>query len=306
MKIKSPLTGTSNTSWLSDISATYIKQQYREQYNIDVAPFFEGLKDISIYKDNDTGYRFYYPFTVTGDDKFYEKLQELDWYYMPWKWEHQQATNYLTSKMKVLEVGCAQGSFLERIVREYQIDATGLELNKNAAETAKANGLNVLTETIQQHSKQYSSEYDLVCSFQVVEHIADVKSFIEAQVEVLKPGGKLVISVPNNRGFLGDDSRNILNMPPHHMGLWDKDTLKNIANFFSLKHEKCHYEPLQDYHKKYFKKTFLRRLAFRRNHYLSVLYYKLTNHPLTERLFLSSFNRKFKAFTIQAVYTKHG
>ncbi|MGB3852024.1 MAG: class I SAM-dependent methyltransferase [Tunicatimonas sp.] len=304
MNVKSPLTGSNNTTWLKSIAISYIKEQYRKQCNIDVSSFFEGLKDISIYRDNDTGYCFYYPCTVAGDDKFYEKLQQFDWYYMPWKWEHQQAATLLSKGMKVLEVGCAQGSFLKKIVNEHQIEATGLELNKSAAHKANSAGLNVLTETIQGHAQQHADTYDLVCSFQVVEHIANVNSFLEAQVRVLKPGGKLIISVPNNGGFLGNDNNNFLNMPPHHMGLWDGNSLKNISNIYGLTHQGNYFEPLQEYHKDYFKSISISHLPLNNNSLVTRVYRKILSYSLAERLVRSTFSKEFKAFTIQAVYTK--
>jgi len=42
-------------------------------------------------------------------------------------------------------------------------------------------------------------------------------------------------------------------MPPHHMGLWNEEVFKNIAKVFNLKFVKVHFEPLQEYHKEYFK-----------------------------------------------------
>jgi SAM-dependent methyltransferase len=76
----------------------------------------------------------------------------------------------------------------------------------------------------------------VVCSFQVLEHIYDVKSFLEASLHVLKPKGKLIIGVPNNEPyFLGYDKYATLNLPPHHMGLWNKSVFEKVAPLFNLK-----------------------------------------------------------------------
>jgi len=37
---------------------------------------------------------------------------------MPWKWEHQKSTDFISKGMKVLEVGCAEGQFLSRVSKE--------------------------------------------------------------------------------------------------------------------------------------------------------------------------------------------
>lgn len=45
--------------------------------NIDVSDFFNSIKKVSIYKCLDTGYRFYYPFNISGDNIFYQKLKNF-------------------------------------------------------------------------------------------------------------------------------------------------------------------------------------------------------------------------------------
>ena len=72
--------------------------------------------------------------------------------------------------------------------------------------------------------------------FQVLEHIYDVKEFLEHALQVLKKGGKLVIGVPNNEPyFLGYDKYCTLNLPPHHMGLWNIKVFEKFAPIFGLK-----------------------------------------------------------------------
>jgi hypothetical protein len=53
---------------------------------------------------------------------------------------------------------------------------------------------------------------------------------------VLKKVGKLVIGVPNNEPyFQGYDKYCTLNLPPHHMGLWNKQVFEKAAPLFNLK-----------------------------------------------------------------------
>ena len=74
-----------------------------------------------------------------------------------------------------------------------------------------------------------------------------MNSFLEAKVNCLKIGGKLIIAVPNNETFVGS-SNSPLNSPPHHMGLWDTKSLKSLIKLFPLKIVNIHYEGLQSYH----------------------------------------------------------
>ena len=301
--IVSPLTNKPAVL-LREIPTEELARSYRNQFGIDTSNLFELHKSLAIYECPDTGYRFFYPYDIAGDGKFYEQLQRYDWYYMPWKWEHEQALEYIKPSMKILEVGCAKGSFLKRAMEEYKVDATGLELNKKAAQEAVDLGINVLTESIQEHASYFINEYDVICSFQVLEHIADIHSFIEAQVSALRPGGILIISVPNNAGFLGSDDGNLLNYPPHHMGLWSSNSLEKICDIYGLDFTCHHYEPMQDYHKSYFKRMALGILPLSEVSLISKMYKTILSYKLVESMFLSIFSERFKAFTIQSIYTK--
>ena len=220
--------------------------------NIAVSKYFKGIEEIFVYKCLDTGYRFYYPFDINGDSKFYEELEKFPWYYMDWKWEYEMASNIIKSKDKVLEIGCGRGSFLEKM-QQKGADCTGLELNKNSVLYGQDKKMKILNESIQNHAKNNHERYDVVCSFQVVEHIAKIKEFLQASIDAIKPDGKLIISVPNNYGDSIILKDNLLNMPPHHMGLWDSVSLSNLQNIFPFRLELLEVEPIQKYHFGYYK-----------------------------------------------------
>lgn len=243
--INSPLTLTSKVSFVRKIKTKDIIAKYKN-FNIDVTKYLSGLNEISLYQCDESGYRFYYPYNIAGDSTFYQHFQNFNWYYMPWKWEHEITTQYLKDGMKILEVGCAHGTFLQRINTMFDLETTiGLELNESAPVNNEK--WQIINQFIQEYSKLNADQFDLVCSYQVLEHIADVNSFIYSKIRCLKKGGKLIISVPNNDSFLKNlDSG--LNMPPHHMGLWAKDSLMSLTLIFPLKVIKVHFEELKDYH----------------------------------------------------------
>jgi 2-polyprenyl-3-methyl-5-hydroxy-6-metoxy-1,4-benzoquinol methylase len=248
-KVKSPLTQSEDVSLEETIETKFIIEKYRETFKIETARFFDGIDKISVYKCNKTKFRFYHPFHLAGDGRFYEELQNLPWYYPTWKWEHEISKNIIIKKnfKDILEIGCANGSFIEAIQSlDKYIKCTGLELNEKAVELANTKGLRVLNESIQQHEKKLQKGYDLVCSFQVMEHISEIHEVINASLGVLKIGGLLIVSVPNNSSFLGYDKLNVLNAPPHHMGKWDEVSLKNLQNIFPIKLEKIFLEPLSE------------------------------------------------------------
>ena len=297
LKIKSPLTNLEHVVLEKTIEVKDIIKAYKD-WGIDTSIFFKELDSIFIYRCIDTGYRFYYPFTLAGNGRFYEQLQKFDWYYMDWKWEHENALRYLNKNDSVLEIGCAKGTFINKL-KEMDINCLGLELNQNAVDIAKKKSLPIYNETIQEHSKLNPDKYDLVCSFQVMEHIAEIKEVLQCSVNVLKKGGKLIISVPNNDSFLRLDT-NYLNMPPHHMGLWNKESLSNLNKVLHLKIKSIDFEPLQAYHYEYFFNTLKNvytnegRMGLIKMHLIKAF------SPMSRLLY----SKIFKAFTIQAIYEK--
>jgi len=226
------------------VDPLWLIQEYNRQLDIDVSRFLGTLDEVAIFKCEDTGYLYYRPFSLAGDSGFYRDLQRHPWYYMDWKWEHETALRYLLPDMRVLEIGCGEGGFLQRAGKS----AVGLELNANAARAGRARGLNVLTETIEVHVQEHKAEYDAVCSFQVLEHISKVWEFVTSSVQALQVGGLLIVSVPNNDSFIFREFRPILNYPPHHMGLWSVNSLLGLQKIAAIRAEAVHFEPLQRYH----------------------------------------------------------
>lgn len=305
MKIQSPLTGSYNVKKVKEIKTDFIVKNYQEMLGVNVQKYFKNIDALEIYECLDSGYRFYYPFNIMGDGKFYEELQKNSWYYMDWKWEHEEALKMCAGAKSVLEIGCAQGEFLEK-VKAKGVTCTGVELNGYAAQKGREKGLNILEESIQAHAQKNKETYDVVCSFQVMEHIAHIGEFIQASVDALKPGGKLIISVPNNDSvvFTTDDAA-ILNMPPHHMGLWNINSLIALQRFFPLRMEHAYLEPLQSYHtnfaKKVAEKSFIEKLT--RKH-LSWIPFAKTIGKMMINMNIRAVASYIVGHSIMVVYTK--
>ena len=235
--IISPLTGNNNTTLTDIFFSKDIIKLYKDQLGIDVAKYFSVSDSFFLYQCNETGYRFYHPEGMDGDGEFYGTLQLSlgDEYYHDWKFEYQLAFDIIRFGDKVLDIGCGIGKFLNR-AKEKTGEVVGLELNEKAITVCHQKGLAVFNERIEDHAGLKPDYYDLVCMFQVLEHIYDVKTFLEDALTVLKKGGKLVIGVPNNEPyFLGYDKYCTLNLPPHHLGLWSKGVFERTAPLFNLK-----------------------------------------------------------------------
>ncbi|SMP79518.1 Glycosyltransferase involved in cell wall bisynthesis [Desulfonatronum zhilinae] len=291
-QIQCPLTGSTNVCLQKTFKVDGIHAKYLKQFQIDVSSYFGAYQSIHLYKNNDTGFQFFYPFDTDGDSSFYEKLSRYPWYYMDWKWEHEVSKEFIKAGSHVLEIGCAKGGFLHQIKLQKNAHAVGLELNSEAAKIARDRGVQVFPQLLEQHAIGRKGIYNVVCSFQVIEHIFNVKNFINHALSVLKIGGKFIISVPNQDTFIGLDDFGILDMPPHHMNRWSENALRSLEVFFPLKLFSLQFEPLQEYHSNYFANIIRRKI--RNDHHL---HDKLIN--LSQR-----YPQQIRGHTVIAVYEK--
>jgi 2-polyprenyl-3-methyl-5-hydroxy-6-metoxy-1,4-benzoquinol methylase len=237
-----PLCGSLNSRSIDFLPFAFLSKLYKQFFGINLE---EGrLETIELRACEYCDLKFYNP-SLTGDERFYEQLQKFEWYYMAEKEEYDVARRHITDESSVLEIGVGYGAFAKKIkARSY----VGLELNDSAVSVARQRGLPVYKSTVETHAIGHMDEYDVVCSFQVLEHVADPKQFIESSLKCLKRGGKLIQSVPSEDSFLGQEVNNILNMPPHHVSRWTDKTLNKFTELFDLEIiEICH-DRLSDFH----------------------------------------------------------
>jgi 2-polyprenyl-3-methyl-5-hydroxy-6-metoxy-1,4-benzoquinol methylase len=103
----------------------------------------------------------------------------------------------LSKVKRVLEVGCGYGFLLKELHDRYGIDVHGLELSTEEANFARdVNGLDV--QCCDLRSANFDpGEFDVVASFEVIEHIADPRRFVLEMAGRVRPGGKLLIMTDN-------------------------------------------------------------------------------------------------------------
>ncbi len=240
--INSPITGSKNVKEVLSIPRQYIINKYLSEFGVSTAHFFKDIDNVTLYECNDTGYKFYYPFDLAGDGEFYTELKKgmnID-YYPSDKEEFLYAIEEIADGQKVLDIGCGDGYFLEKISKRCNVK--GIELNDKATQLCREKGLDVEQIDVESFANKHEEEFDVVTFFQVLEHINDVKAFIEQSLKLLKKGGKLIIAVPDNSPFImGYKVLDITNMPPHHMGMWNNYVFKRMEDYFTMKLRKTYY-----------------------------------------------------------------
>src|SRR5215471_3188784 len=128
---------------------------------------------------------------------------------------------------KVLDVGCGEGA-----LAPYLPDAIYVGLDPNPHATGVQSGIRC--ESAARHAASHPEEYDLVCAFHVIEHVADPLDFARFLVRCLKPGGYLCIVVPHRTSALTAIPNFVLNAPPNHLSWWNEGALQSVSRRLDL------------------------------------------------------------------------
>jgi len=128
----------------------------------------------------------------------------------------------------LLEIGCGNGSFLEK-VGSAGFPVEGVDINSDAVAAGRAKGLVVNGGDV----LKMTGSYDMVVLLQVLEHMENPRQLFELLAKgLVRPGGHLVIAVPNPDGYLKEMGVNLLDMPPHHNSCWGRSTFEQLQARF--------------------------------------------------------------------------
>jgi len=244
-----PLCKCEDIKLLEVVDKGLLSTLYEKRTKIDFSYLI--TENLNFFECQKCKLRFFNPLII-GDEAFYNSLQKFDWYYLEEKSEYDEAIKYISSTDKVLDVGSGKGAFSKILPTK---DYVGLDFSLNAKLMGAKDGILIENKMIQEYADMHPSSFDVVASFQVLEHVSEPASFIEAKIKALKSGGKLIISVPSEDSFLRYVNNGIFNMPPHHVTRWSDDTLKFIAEEYNLHVLSIFHEKVQDVHKTWFLST---------------------------------------------------
>lgn len=109
----------------------------------------------------------------------------------------------------ILEIGCGQGALGSRLAGYG--DYLGVEPDERSFRVAQqrvsAQGGQVLHGT--SADVPAGRQFDLVCAFEVLEHIADDEAALASWVQLIRPGGGLLLSVPAWQDRFGPMDENV-------------------------------------------------------------------------------------------------
>lgn len=106
-----------------------------------------------------------------------------------------EARKYAT----ILECGCSSGFISRLITSDGGPQVVGIEIDPAAAEQAREFCSSVLSCDLNQSgwSDRVGQSFDLITFGDVLEHLVDPVSTLQEAKRLLKPGGRILISLPN-------------------------------------------------------------------------------------------------------------
>jgi SAM-dependent methyltransferase len=96
---------------------------------------------------------------------------------------------------RILEVGCGTGHSLPMLRRFGDVEAVEIDPSSRAM-AEKRLGKPVHDSSLPELPGLPTGSFDLICALDVIEHIADDRATLAALAARLKPGGKLLVTVP--------------------------------------------------------------------------------------------------------------
>ncbi|MBI3463241.1 MAG: glycosyltransferase, partial [Planctomycetes bacterium] len=127
----------------------------------------------------------------------------------------------------VLDIGCAAGRLGEAIKNRQAARVTGIELDEEAAEQARARLDAVVVGNVEEIEQSFEDRsFDCVVCGDILEHLHDAERLLERVRTWLAPGGRLVASIPNVRHHSVIRSLLDGNWTYQPAGLLDRDHLR--------------------------------------------------------------------------------
>lgn len=246
ISVSCPLCGYAHPSLHKKFKKRKLITSWQNEYEIDITEILKGIDQICEFVCPRCDLIFFFPPSLAAPSDLYGQLEKYPWYYLPRKWEHDLAIQSMRTGQRVLEIGCGEGDFVSRMINK-GIYAEGIELNTKAVAKARSRGLPISSQNLADAAIKFPESFDVICSFQVLEHVPNPSEFISRCCDLLVPGGILIFGLPNASSFLKHQF-NLLDLPPHHMTRWAEQALRFITNLFPLQLLEISFEPLASYH----------------------------------------------------------
>jgi 2-polyprenyl-3-methyl-5-hydroxy-6-metoxy-1,4-benzoquinol methylase len=153
------------------------------------------------------------PYDFESEAEYYNHLMHLSSY--------QFGSKYAKGK-RVLDYGCGSGYGALILSKEAET-VIAIDINKDAIEFAKSkySRSNLVYKDV---SELTDEKFDLITSFQVIEHVDNVENYMGMLRSLLKPSGYLLLSTPDRKNRLFKYIQKPWNI--YHKREYSKETIR--------------------------------------------------------------------------------
>jgi SAM-dependent methyltransferase len=216
----------------------------------NINTYVRSWRDYKLYDCAECGAGFCDPFKNPGPE-YYEhnkdvysvKIEETT---DPSSFEYDEALRKLAAELKpgarVLDVGCGAGGFLHR-ARASGFAVSGLDFNADRVAALRGRGFDVFAGSLPEFAHGAApASFDAITLFELIEHLDEPASWLDAAKALLKPGGLLIVGTPNRERafdpFTGPGLEEIDN-PPHHLTRWSAAALTGLLKRSGFEVSEC-------------------------------------------------------------------
>jgi 2-polyprenyl-3-methyl-5-hydroxy-6-metoxy-1,4-benzoquinol methylase len=106
------------------------------------------------------------------------------------------------ASVRILDIGCGNGSWVAIPLARRGFDVTGIDLHQPSIETAErlAEGLPNAHFVASGVEELHAAPFDVVILSEVLEHVHDPEALLRMGAGQLRPGGIVIVTVPNGYG----------------------------------------------------------------------------------------------------------